>query len=74
LAVGLALGFGGAFALWRLLAAYSDMLARTFERPVSGSLLMIVTPLILASVATLACYMPARRATRIEPITALRQE
>ena len=73
-AVGLMLGFGGAFALWRLLTAYSDMLARTFDRPVSGPLLMIAAPLVLAGLAMLACYLPARRATRIEPVTALRQQ
>jgi ABC-type antimicrobial peptide transport system permease subunit len=72
--VGSMLGFGGAFVLWRLLTAYSEMLARTFDRPVSGPLLMIGTPLVLASLTMLACYLPARRATRIEPIAALRQE
>lgn len=73
-AVGSLLGFGGAFALWRLLTAYSDMLARTFDRPVSGPLLMIGAPLVLAGLTMLACYLPARRATRIEPLAALREE
>ena len=72
--VGSALGFGGAFALWRLLTAYSDMLARTFDKPVSSPLLMIGAPLVLASLTILACYLPARRATRIEPVAVLRQE
>ena len=73
-AVGSMLGFGGAFALWRLLTAYSEMLARTFDRPVSGPLLMVGAPVVLASLTMLACYLPARRATRIEPVTALREE
>ena len=73
-AVGSALGFGGAFALWRVLTAYSDMLARTFDQPVSGPLLMVGAPFVLASLTMLACYLPARRATGIEPVAALRQE
>ncbi len=72
--VGAALGFAGAFALWRLLAAYSDMLARAFGQPVSGPLLMAGAPLVLAGLTLFACYLPARRATRIEPVAALRQE
>jgi hypothetical protein len=72
--VGSTLGFGGALALRRLMAAYSDMLARTFDRPVSGPLLMVGTPLLLAALTILACYLPARRAVRIEPLAALRQE
>jgi len=73
-AAGSALGFGGAFALWRILTAYSDMLARTIDQPVSGRLLKIGAPLVLAGLSMLACYLPVRRVTRIEPVAALRQE
>ncbi len=73
LATGSALGFAGAFALWRALTAYSDMLARSFGQPVSGPWLMAGVPLVLSAFALLACYLPARRATRIDPAATLRE-
>jgi ABC-type antimicrobial peptide transport system permease subunit len=74
MAVGVALGCGGAFSLWRLPAADSDMPARTFDQPAGGRRLMMGAPLGLTTVTLLACYLPARRATRIEPVAALRPE
>jgi len=64
--VGLAAGIGGALVLTRLL---SSMLFGV--RP-EDPLTYLVVVLLLGTVALAACYIPARRATRIEPMVALR--
>ena len=66
--VGLALGIAGALALTRLI---STMLFGV--RP-EDPLTYTGVALLLATVALPACYFPARRATEVDPLTALRHE
>ena len=72
--VGLVLGVSGAFALARVFAAYSDILARSFGNRGYNPILLIGAPLALAGMAMVACYLPARRATGTDPMAALREE
>jgi len=65
---GLVLGLAGAFALSRGLQSQLYRVQPTDPRVFAG------TTAVLGAVALAACLLPAGRATRINPITALRQE
>jgi predicted permease len=66
--VGVVLGLAASFGLARLLAGLLYGL-----NPVSIPVFASVVTLVL-SVAMLACWLPARRAARVDPMVALRQE
>ena len=66
--IGLAIGLGGALLLSRYLASL------LFEMTPTDPLAYVVVTLLLLGVATLASYLPARRAARMDPIIALRSE
>jgi ABC-type antimicrobial peptide transport system permease subunit len=73
-AIGSALGLAGAWAGTRGLSASQPALAKSVLASTSDPLVLVGVPLLLAGLTLIACYAPARRSTRIDPVVALRQE
>ncbi|MFI5242856.1 MAG: FtsX-like permease family protein, partial [Gemmatimonadales bacterium] len=65
---GIVIGLFGAFALSRVVAGMLYDVAATDPAT------LFAVSVLLAAVALLACYIPARRATRVDPIITLREE
>jgi predicted permease len=68
LAIGMVIGLAASFASSRLLAAL------LFGVSPNNARSLIAVSLGLIAIALLACYIPARRATRVDPLEALRYE
>jgi putative ABC transport system permease protein len=68
---GVALGIAGALALTHVLVSFASFL---FGVKAYDPITLVSVTLMFAAVAALACWLPARRASRVDPLVALRYE
>jgi ABC-type antimicrobial peptide transport system permease subunit len=68
--IGIVAGVGLSFALKRLIAQWMQWVENASTSP----LILVAASLLLLAVAALACLLPARRASAVDPMTALRYE
>jgi putative ABC transport system permease protein len=65
--IGIAIGLGGSIALTRLISAM------LYETSATDPTIFAASAAIFLAVALIASYLPARRATRIDPTDAMRR-
>ena len=72
--LGIALGLVGAYVLTRYLESWLNLKEMLFGVKVSDPLTYGLIAALLSVVALIACYLPERRATKVDPLVALREE
>jgi putative ABC transport system permease protein len=65
---GILIGVGGALSIGRVLSSL------LFDVTATDPVTFVVVTLLLCVIALVACYIPARRAIRVDPMVALRYE
>jgi putative ABC transport system permease protein len=66
--IGVAIGLGASFGVTRVMSSL------LYGVKATDAATFAAVALVLSAVAALACYIPARRATRVDPIIALHHE
>src|SRR5207302_7509581 len=72
--IGTTIGLGCAWAGSRMLSAMNSSVGQVTAANASDPIVLFGAPLLLGSVALLACYLPARKSSRVEPLLALHEE
>jgi len=74
LLTGILIGTTLAILAERGLAAVSSTVGNVNSRSSSDPLIIVGAPLLLGVLALFACYVPGRKSTKLDPMTALRHE
>ena len=72
--IGVVIGLAGAWAGSRGLAAMNGSVGKVTPTSTEDPIVILGSTVLLIVLALLACYLPARKSTSIDPVIALRQE
>lgn len=73
-ASGMGIGLAASWAVARLLTTFNATVGQVTSTSTSDPLVLFGAPLLLAVLALISCYVPARRSLRVVPMATLRQE